>query len=213
MSQSTSRDAGTAKERILNAALMRFSCQSYDSTSLREIASDAMVDVSYVHRAFGSKIRLFQDVLHTLVARDGPAEILSVPRAELPQYLARQVVTSSSQTGPGRMGAFEIAMQSSTSPEARAAVLHFVENDFLEHLTRKLGHEDSARAVLITALLAGVDIMRSAVGSRSATTLDSAWLQDSIARMITYAAEMPPPPPDRTEGIDGAAPAEVKDSS
>lgn len=197
-----------AKERILDAALARFSTQSYESTSLREIAADALVDVAYVHRAFGSKADLFQEVLLCVIAQDESANLFSMPANELPQRLAHLVVSRSITRTPGQMGAFEIAMQSSTSHEARAAVLAFVENDFLKPLTQKLEHEDRSRAVLITALLAGVDLMRSVIGAKSATDLDSAWLQESIAEMIRCAAVMAPPP-DHTDDTDNAIPARV----
>jgi len=42
-------------DRILAAAVKRFATNSYEATGLRDIASDAGVDVAYVHRRFGSK--------------------------------------------------------------------------------------------------------------------------------------------------------------
>ncbi|HPM27281.1 MAG TPA: TetR family transcriptional regulator, partial [Methanothrix sp.] len=55
-------------EKILRAGLLaaateRFVREGYDSVSLREIASDAGVDVSLVSRYFGGKDELFAEVL------------------------------------------------------------------------------------------------------------------------------------------------------
>lgn len=182
-----------AKDRILDAAMRRFSCQSYDATVLRDIAADAQVDVAYVHRAFGSKLGLFQKVLQSVVSPEGAEDVFDGSDVDLPGRLARRVATRSPQEPYSDIGAFELAMQSSTSVEARAAVLDFVENGFLQPLTLKLGHSDNARAVLITALLAGVDIMRSVIGAESVTGLEETWLQDSVTKLIEFAATLPPP--------------------
>lgn len=56
----------SAKARILRAAMLLFARQPFSETSLREIATEAQVDVAYVHRAFGSKIEIFQQALHEL---------------------------------------------------------------------------------------------------------------------------------------------------
>lgn len=182
-----------AKERILDAAILRFSRQSYEATALRDIAADAQADVAYVHRAFGSKAALFQEVLRTTVFSDGFESVFSAPRSELPERLARHVLARPVMREPRDMGAFDIAMQSTASVEARAAVLEFVEHGFLEPLTRKLGHAEASRAVLITALLAGIDIMRSVMGAQSVTSLDQDWLEAAVAQMIRQASELEAP--------------------
>ena len=51
------------RERILQAAIARFSRNSYTDTGLRDLADDVRVDVSYVHRCFGSKKALFTEAL------------------------------------------------------------------------------------------------------------------------------------------------------
>jgi AcrR family transcriptional regulator len=43
------------RDRILNAAMERFSRTSYEQTGLRDIAADVGVDVAYVHRCFARK--------------------------------------------------------------------------------------------------------------------------------------------------------------
>lgn len=195
MSRNVTPDSSRpAKERILNAATARFSKQSYDNTTLRSIAADAQVDVAYVHRTFGSKIGLFQQVLRSLVTPDDTDGIFSMPDDELLEYLACRAVTCQAKGEDGNMGAFEVAMQSLTSINARRAVLEFVENDFLQPLTRKLGHTDCSRAVLITALLAGIDLMRSTIRADSVNLIDEKWLQLSITKMIYHASALEPSP-------------------
>ncbi|RYY95332.1 MAG: TetR/AcrR family transcriptional regulator, partial [Alphaproteobacteria bacterium] len=52
------RNAITTRAALLAAATGRFMREGYDSVSLREIASDAGVDVSLVSRYFGGKDEL-----------------------------------------------------------------------------------------------------------------------------------------------------------
>lgn len=63
----------TTHERILQAAVRRFARNAYDDVGLRDIANDVRVDVSYVHRCFGSKKALFAKALaETLHTRSLP---------------------------------------------------------------------------------------------------------------------------------------------
>ena len=57
----------TTRERILKAALLRFSTHSYEETGLRDIASDVGVDMAYVHRSFGSKEKLFREAVKAML--------------------------------------------------------------------------------------------------------------------------------------------------
>ena len=60
---SRKRNATVTRASLLAAATDRFVREGYDSVSLREIASDAGVDVSLVSRYFGGKEELFAEVL------------------------------------------------------------------------------------------------------------------------------------------------------
>ena len=57
----------TTRERILKAAMLRFSTYSYEETGLRDIATDVGVDTAYVHRSFGSKEKLFREAVDAIV--------------------------------------------------------------------------------------------------------------------------------------------------
>ncbi|MET0659051.1 MAG: helix-turn-helix domain-containing protein, partial [Steroidobacteraceae bacterium] len=65
--QKRPRNAEATRMAILNAALRRFALSSYDDVSLREIASDAGVDVALVGRYFESKDKLFAIVMNELL--------------------------------------------------------------------------------------------------------------------------------------------------
>ncbi len=77
----------TTRERILEAAMLRFSKASYDATGLRDIAADVGCDVAYVHRCFGSKERLFAEVVGSALQS---RRFLAEMDGDLPAALARR---------------------------------------------------------------------------------------------------------------------------
>ena len=57
------RDAADTREAILEAATRRFATHSYEHAGVREIAADAGVTAALVNRYFGSKEKLFDEVI------------------------------------------------------------------------------------------------------------------------------------------------------
>lgn len=68
-----SRDANGTRQRLLQAARVRFARDGYAGTTVRDIASDAGVNVALIHRYFTSKEGLFEACLRRVVDElDGP---------------------------------------------------------------------------------------------------------------------------------------------
>ncbi|TXH17031.1 MAG: TetR/AcrR family transcriptional regulator, partial [Gammaproteobacteria bacterium] len=82
------RKGSATRDRILNAAILRFARSSYESVGLRDIAADAGVDVAYVHRCFGSKERLFAESLEATME---PAKLFAGPPGDIADFLAKQI--------------------------------------------------------------------------------------------------------------------------
>ena len=57
------RDAAATREAILQAATRRFTTEGYQRAGAREIAADAGVTAALVNRYFGSKVKLFAEVI------------------------------------------------------------------------------------------------------------------------------------------------------
>ena len=53
----------TKKETIINSAVKLFSTNGFEGTSVREIAADAKVNVAMINYYFGSKEKLFENVV------------------------------------------------------------------------------------------------------------------------------------------------------
>ena len=67
------RDAAATREAILEAATRRFANDGYQRAGVREIAADAGVTAALVNRYFGSKEKLFAEVIEARLRREAPA--------------------------------------------------------------------------------------------------------------------------------------------
>ncbi|NVN84715.1 MAG: TetR/AcrR family transcriptional regulator [Rhodopseudomonas sp.] len=150
--------AVATRDRILNAAVLRFSRHSYEATGLRDIAADVGVDVAYVHRCFGSKERLFAEAVGAAME---PALLLNGPADELAGALAKQIFAHDAARGRDEVGPLDIVIRSLSSPEASRVLTEFIVKDFIQPLAGKLDQPAAARAAVIAAFLAGLGILRN----------------------------------------------------
>ncbi|KPF89991.1 TetR family transcriptional regulator [Rhodopseudomonas sp. AAP120] len=151
----------TTRDRILEAAILRFARQSYEATGLRDIAADVDVDVAYVHRCFGSKERLFAAAVEATLK---PELLLSGTAADLAATLAHELFHHAEGYGPHDVRPLDIVIHSLSSADASRVLRDVVARSFIEPLAAKLGHADALNASLITALLAGTGILRTVLG-------------------------------------------------
>lgn len=155
--KTTTRPAISAKDRILEAAMVWFSSGSYDETSLRDIASDADVDVAYVHRSFGSKEKLFDAVVRqALQSRRFLADI----DGDVAGALARRAVNRRA-TANGDIALLDIIIRSLLSPNAGPLLREHLEQDFIAPLSELLERPSEQCAAVIAALLVGIGILKN----------------------------------------------------
>ena len=182
MARSTGTRAGIAtRDRILDAAILRFSRQSYESTGLRDIAADVGVDVSYVHRCFGSKEQLFAEALDATIV---PERLFAVATDDLPDFLAKQVFARDKTRGRSTVGPLDIIIRSLTSPEASRVLRDFVRNDFIHPLADKIDQQDKTRAAVVAALLAGIGIFRNVLRINPLLEGEGGELEQILAQTI-----------------------------
>lgn len=152
------QSSATMRERILHAAVLRFSRHTYDETGLRDIAADVGVDVAYVHRCFGSKQRLFAEAVDAAVQAE---KILSGATGDLPASLTKELFPSDVAKAANEVQRLDIFIRSLLSPEASKVVHESMLEDFVSPLAARLGDRTKQRAALITAFLVGVAICRN----------------------------------------------------
>jgi AcrR family transcriptional regulator len=89
------RDASQTKQQLLLAARRRFAFDGYDATTVRDIATDAGVNVALINRYFDSKEGLFEACITSV----GEQLVRSEDAASSIDELARAIVE---QIAPGR---------------------------------------------------------------------------------------------------------------
>lgn len=191
------QSTGGSRDRILKAAIAQFSKRSYEQASLRDIAADVGVDVTYVHRCFGSKERLFAEALKASAQID---ERFTVLADGLAGSLARYVVSERPRGGH----ALDIIIRSLASREASPLLRRFVLGSFVDPLAQKLDQSNTVPIAVIAALLAGVSIFRNVLRMGPLLNAPSTELEALIATAIQGIMDAADPA-NVTEELEGAS--------
>lgn len=173
-----SRVKETTRERILKAAILRFSTHSYEETGLRDLAADVGVDPAYVHRSFGSKEKLFSEALRAVLQ---PDRLFSGEREDIHTNLANELLTTK---GRHEVRPLDIAIRSFSSPEASRVLRTILMDDVIAPLIKKQGDLSATRAALIMAFLGGVGILRDVIRADPLVKEDQRELERIIAQII-----------------------------
>ena len=150
------KNAAVTRQAMLAAARRRFLQESYENVGLRDVASDAGVDVALVSRYFGNKEDLFKEVLLEGSSNDpGTA-------AELPARLTAIALEQNGEDDAGHLERLLIVLRSASSPKAAELVRATLRDDILAPMAELLeGDDPDVRASLALALLMGTAILRT----------------------------------------------------
>jgi AcrR family transcriptional regulator len=178
------RNAAATREALLVAARQRFIEESYDTVGLREIAADAGIDVSLVHRYFGSKEGLFKEVL-----RSGKKKFNGdVPADQLAGFLADTIVSQDCGNRSEHADRLLIIVRSASSPKAAEIVREAMREDVLEPVAKLLdGGNSEMRASLCMALIIGTTIQRTIMGIGALCECDPAIFHRKLVQMFEAA--------------------------
>ena len=151
------RDAAATREAILEAATRRFAAQGYERAGVREIAADAGVTAALVNRYFGSKERLFAEVIERALDM---GNLLEGRRGDLADHLARVMVYGQEDSGDQGPTPLLLLLHSAAQPGAVELFRRDLNRNVLRHLAEQIGGDDAAvRAVMVMAQLTGFAIM------------------------------------------------------
>jgi AcrR family transcriptional regulator len=163
------RNAAATRDAILESAQRAFVRAGYDGVGVREIASGAGVTAMLVNRYFGSKERLFAEV----VARTMAQPIILTPEvlgsaAPGEAIAAALVGLTSSDATP--LDGFLILHRSGSSERAAEIAREQIELHHQHTMTSALdGPAAAQRAALVLSIVAGVQIMRQMIGLTALT--------------------------------------------
>jgi AcrR family transcriptional regulator len=142
---------------MLEAATRHFATSGYERAGVREIAADAGVTAALVNRYFGSKQRLFAEVIERALDM---GQLLQGQRGDLAEHLAR-VMVHGQETSPDRVYTpLLLLLRSAPEPGAVKLFRRDLNRTALPLLAEQIGGEDAAaRAAMVMALLTGFAIM------------------------------------------------------
>ncbi|MDT7679328.1 MAG: hypothetical protein QOD82_7230 [Pseudonocardiales bacterium] len=179
------RNAAATREAILRSALVAFTRAGYDGVGVREIARAAGVTAMLVNRYFGSKEKLFAEVVEvtfsdrTLIADD---------ITTLSRFAAASLVAAE----PRSVDGFLLMVRSVANPRAAEILRAGIERHFQRHLVALLpGAQAGERAALFLAVLAGVRLMQQVLNSPALATADEAALSRRLEAMFQLLVEPP----------------------
>jgi AcrR family transcriptional regulator len=172
-----SRPEETTHERILRHAIARFSTQSYENTGLREIATDAGVDVAWVHRSFGSKEKLFYECVRTAITSE---KLLSDGNSDTFERLFNEVLLP---RRPGEFRPIDIVVRSFSSREASRVIREIGTTLAIDPIASASEHGSKLKVALSFSMLFGFAIMRDIIGISALTEAPS----DELKRLLIEA--------------------------
>lgn len=167
------RNANATRQAILEAALERFSAESYEDVGMRDIARDVGVDAALISRYFGSKEDLFIAVLDQ--CKNG-RDLTDGPRETFGERVAREVVYDEllpcAESGPAeKLRGLSILFRAVGSSKALDVVQRSSDSRFFDPLTDWIGGEDAAvRARVVAGLIIGMSIGRELSDGYSSLT-------------------------------------------
>lgn len=176
----------SARDRILDAAIRRFARQSYDQTTLREIAADAEADVAYVHRSFGGKTGLFEAALEEASRenRSGLESLMTAEPEDAFDILVSEFLERLQHDVPPQIRPIDLTIHSLSSPEANRIIRERLARDFINPLKDKFAEGDKDRAVLLTSFFAGLQLFQTLFELRNIMEKDQEHLEAMITETI-----------------------------
>jgi AcrR family transcriptional regulator len=183
-SRSRRRHAATTRAAILASARKAFARAGYDGAGVREIASGAGVTAMLVNRYFGSKERLFAEVVADTMAAPTILTADFFTSAAPGAYLAAALVK---QTTPGAtpLDGFRIMFHSASSARAAQIGREQIERRYQKMLAEALpGKLAGERAALVLSLVAGVQVMRQMIGLAALAHADPVALAGLLAPLL-----------------------------
>lgn len=175
------RDAPATRAAILIAAREAFAAAGYDGSGVREIASKAGVTAMMVNHYFGSKERLFAEVLANTLANPAIITDDALASPTLARSMADALIARSrSDNAP--LDGFLILIKSAANPRAAEIGREQIERFQQQRMADAVkGEPAMQRAAIALSLIAGFQLMRQMIGLHA--LVDAA--PEELARIMT----------------------------
>ncbi|HVJ40107.1 MAG TPA: helix-turn-helix domain-containing protein [Dongiaceae bacterium] len=182
------RDAAATRAAILASARKAFARAGYDGVGVREIAAGAGVTAMLVNRYFGSKERLYAEVVVGTMASPDilTADIVSAEgdRTAFAHMVAAALVAKT-PAEKALLDGFSILLRSTASEQAMAIWRKQIERHHQQDLSALLAGDHAAtRAALLLAVMAGFQVMRQVVRLPALAAAEPAVLSAQLAALF-----------------------------
>ncbi|MGO6997034.1 TetR/AcrR family transcriptional regulator [Rhizobium leguminosarum] len=158
------RNAAATREAILASARRAFAQSGYDGAGVRDIAAGAGVTAMLVNRYFGSKEKLFAEVIAATMAAPIILTAENLASAKLGEAIAASLVDIT-KAGDTPLAGFLIMLHSASSKRAAEIGREQIEAGHQKVMTGALsGDLAPQRAALILSIVAGFQVMRQMIG-------------------------------------------------
>ena len=179
------RNAAATRAAILRSGLVAFTRAGYDGVGVREIAQSAGVTAMLVNRYFGSKEKLFTEVVEVTFSE---RTLIADDLASLSRFAATALVAAE----PRSVDGFLLMVRSVANPRAAVILRAGIDKHFQRHLVALLpGAQAGERAALFLAVLSGVRLMQQVLGSPALATTDETALTERLEAMFRLLIEPP----------------------
>ncbi|HVH05372.1 MAG TPA: TetR family transcriptional regulator [Myxococcota bacterium] len=158
------RNAAATRAAILASARKAFVRAGYDGAGVREIASGAGVTAMLVNRYFGSKERLFAEVVAATMAEPVVLAPANLGASHRGAAMAAALVGLTG-SGAAPLDGFQIMLRSASSDRAAEIGRVQIEAHHLKTMAAALaGPRAPERAAVVLAVVAGFQVMRQMIG-------------------------------------------------
>jgi AcrR family transcriptional regulator len=175
------RNAAATRMAILTSARQAFARVGYDGAGLREIAKGAGVTAMLVNRYFGSKERLYAEVVADTMATPSVLTRESINSAAPGKDIAAALIDRTKARALPLDG-FLIMLYSLSSRRADAIQREQIESHHHRAMTAAIhGAMAPQRAALLLSVIAGFQVMRQMIGLSALAEADSNSLKKILA--------------------------------
>ena len=180
------RNAATTRKAILASARQAFARVGYDGAGLREIAKGAGVTAMLVNRYFGSKERLYAEVVADTMATPSVLTRESINSAAPGKDIAAALIDRT-KAGALPLDGFLIMLYSLSSKRADAIQREQIESHHHRAMTAAIrGAMAPQRAALVLSLIAGFQVMRQMIGLSALAEADSKALKKILGPLFQF---------------------------
>ena len=193
------RNAAATRNAILVSARRAFARAGYDGVGVREIAKGAGVTAMLINRYFGSKERLFAEVVAETMSTPSILTHKTIMSRNGGRALAAALVEQT-KAGATPLDGFLITLHSASSKAAARITRRQTEAYHQKAMTAALrGANAPERAALVLSLIAGFQVMRQMIGLSALAEAETETLVKILAPVLQTLIEDKSPRRDKSD--------------